>query len=104
MKCKKCNSKLRLVNIKIEGAKHAIKSYQCTKCEYFKLDKKNQPKILKELKEQDFKISQKITKLSKNRLGIYLNKYVINSLKLKAGEEISVSVPDREHIVISLEN
>ena len=104
MKCPKCKSKLRRVEVGIEGAQTKIWSSQCPKCTYFEFDKENQDKVLEELKEQHLKIKQKVVKLSNNRLGIYFNKHIIESLGLKSGETISVTVPDKNHILINLEN
>ncbi len=104
MKCPKCNSKLRRVKVDIEGAKTKIWSNQCPKCVYFIFEEKNQDKILKELTEQHLKIKQKIIKLSNDRLGMYFNKHIIRSLDLKPGEEISISIPNKKHILINLEN
>lgn len=104
MKCPKCNSNLRKVMVRIEGAKTRIGSNQCPKCEYFNFDKKNQDKILEELRQEHLKIKQKVIKLSSNRLGIYFNKHIINSLNIKAGEEISVTVPDKKHILLTLKD
>jgi hypothetical protein len=49
------------------------------------------------------KIKQRIVKLSQDRLGIYFNSHLVRSLKIKKGENIYVSVPDKRHIVLELE-
>ncbi len=104
MKCPKCNANLRRVEVSIEGAKTKIWSSQCSKeeCLYFRFDKENQDKVIEELREQHLKIKQKIVKLSNNRLGMYFNKHIIESLNLKPGEEIKVSVPDKKHILLEI--
>ena len=33
---------------------------------------------------------------------MYFNKHIVESLGLKAGEEIQVSVPDKGHVVLKL--
>lgn len=105
MKCPKCNSNLRLVRVAVEGAKHKAISLQCTKCNYFEFDEKSSAEVVKELKsrESPLKIRQKIIKLSKGRLGMYINKSIVESLELKAGEEVQVSVPDKNHIVLKIQ-
>ena len=102
MKCPKCKSNLREVKVKVEGAKNRILSYQCTNCDYYEFENNSAEKTIQELREQDLKIKQKVIKLSNNRLGMYFNKHIIASLVLKSGEEISVTVPDKKHILIIL--
>ncbi len=102
MICPKCKSILRTVEVGVEGAVQKAVSYQCAKCGYFEFEGKSASKVVKELKarETPLKIRQNIIKLSEGRLGLYLNKNIVQSLDLKAGEELQVSVPDKEHIVL----
>lgn len=104
MRCPKCNSSLRKVEVSVEGAKQKAVSYQCTKCNYFEFEEKSAAKIVKELKSKEtpLKIRQKIIKLSQGRLGMYFNKNIVESLELKPGEEVYVSVPDKDHILLKL--
>ena len=104
MRCPKCNSTLRKVNVDIEGAEQRAISYQCTKCDYFEFDGKSAAKVVQELKtkETPLKIKQKIIKLSQDRLGMYFNKNIVESLELKAGENIYISVPDKDHIILKI--
>ena len=104
MKCPKCNSSIRKVELNIDGAEQKAISYQCTKCDYFEFEEKSAAKVVKELKsrESPLKIKQKIIKLSQDRLGMYFNKNIVESLELKAGEEILVSVPDKDHIILRI--
>lgn len=55
-------------------------------------------------KEAVLKIKQRIIKLSQDRLGIYFNNNVVRSLGIRGGEEVYLSVPDRKHIVVELED
>ena len=104
MKCQKCSTKLRKVLVNVEEAERKILSFQCPKCDYFKFDDRSAKEVIKELqvKEAALRIKQKITKLSQDRLGIYLNKHIVESLNLKAGEEIYLSVPDYSHIILKV--
>ncbi len=104
MKCPKCNAKLKTVMVAVEGAKSKAKSYQCPKCAYFKLEDKTTKKVIGELREEHINLKQKAVKLSHNRLDMYLNKNIISSLELKAGRGITVTVPNKKHILISIEN
>ena len=106
MKCPKCESKLIKDEVSVENAEQKAASYQCQKCDYFEFEQESAAKVVKELKmkESPLKIKQKIVKISKDRLGIYFNKNVVESLELEAGENIFVSVPDRKHIVLKLGN
>ncbi len=101
--CPKCNSTIKEVNVKIAGAKNEVTSYQCSNCDYFSFEESSSKKVLSELHETTLKMRQKIVKLSQDRLGMYINKDVARSLNLKGGEEISVSVPDKNHIVIEID-
>lgn len=104
MKCPKCGSSLRRVKVSIEGAEQKATSYQCTKCDYFEFEEKSAANVVRELrlKESPLKIRQKIIKLSQDRLGMYFNKNIVESLELKAGEEVYVSVPDKTHIILKI--
>lgn len=102
--CPNCRSKLRKVRVKIEDAETKAISYQCPVCDFFSFEPETTLKIIEEIKrkESPLKIRQKIIKLSKDRLGIYFSKDVIESLKLKSGEEILVSVPDKKKVVLEI--
>jgi transposase-like protein len=106
MKCPNCKSELRKIDVEIEGADSKAISYQCPRCDFVEFDQESATRVVKELKtkENPLKIKQKIIKLSQDRLGLYLNQNIVRSLKLKAGREILVSVPDRKHIVLNLED
>ena len=101
MRCPKCSSNLRKVEISVEGAEQKAMSYQCAKCDYVEFEKNSAAKVVSELKSKEtpLKIRQKIIKLSQDRLGMYFNKNIVESLDLKAGEEVHVSVPDKDHII-----
>ena len=104
MRCPTCSSNLRKVEVGIEGAKQKVISYQCVKCDYIEFEEKSATKVVKELKSKEtpLRIRQKIIKLSQGRLGMYFNKNVVESLELKAGEEVYVSVPDKGHIILKI--
>ena len=104
MKCPKCNSNLNKVLVNIEGAINKAISYQCQKCEFFEFEQESSRKVIEELRDTPLKIKQKIIKLSEDRLGIYFNSNVIRSLNLKKGSEIFVSVPDKKHIVLEIQD
>ena len=106
MRCPECNKNVKKVDVKVEGAENKVQSYQCTSCNYVDFEPESSKKVIAELKakETPLKIKQKIVKLSANRLGIYLNKHVVESLALKPGKEIAVSVPDKKHILLNIES
>lgn len=104
MKCPECKSNLRKVEVSVWGAKSQAISYQCPDCDYYEFEGNTSKKVLEELRKTPLKIKQKIIKLSHDRLGMYFNKDVIRSLNLKGGEEIDVCIPDKEHIIVELEN
>lgn len=103
--CPQCKNTLKEITVKIQDADTPVISYQCGKCGYFEFDKKSGDKAIREIrkKETALKMKQKIVKLSKDRLGMYINKDVARSLGLKGGENIYISVPDKKHIVIEME-
>ncbi len=104
MKCPKCDSVLKRVEVDVEDAKSKAVSYQCSKCDYFTFDSKSSLQVLREIKENEspLKMKQRIIKLSKGRLGVYFNQDIIRSLNLKSGEEIFISVPDKKRIVLKI--
>lgn len=102
MKCPKDNSVLREVEVSVSGAKEKVLSYQCQKCDYFEFEQESSKKVIRELTENPLKIKQKIIKLSQDRLGIYFNNHIVRSLNLKKAEEVYVSVPDKNHIVLEV--
>ena len=102
MRCPKCDSELRKVQVSVHGAKSKAISHQCPKCDYFEFEPNSSKKVVEELRETPLKMKQKIVKLSGERLGIYFNNHVVNSLGMKKGENIYVSVPDKKHIVLEL--
>lgn len=104
MKCPNCNTNLKKVEVKVSGAKTKVVSYQCPNCDYFEFDGISSKKVIEELRETPLKIKQKLVKLSQDRLGIYFNSHVVRSLDLKKGENIYISVPDKKHILIELED
>ena len=104
MECPKCNTRLRKVEVGVQGARSKAVSYQCTKCDYFEFEPKSSQKVIQELRETPLKIKQRVVKLSQDRLGIYFNNNVVRSLGIKKGEEIYLSVPDKNHILIELED
>jgi len=102
MKCPKCRSELRKVEVRVQGARSKAISYQCPDCDYFEFEPVSSEKVVRELRETPLKIKQKIVKLSQDRLGMYINRDVARSLNLKGGEDVYVSVPDKKHFVVNL--
>ena len=100
--CPKCEANLRKVEVKVQGAKSKAVSYQCPDCDYFEFEPVSSKKVVEELREAPLKIKQKIVKLSQDRLGMYINRDVARSLKLKGGEEVYVSVPDKHHLIVDV--
>ena len=102
MKCPQCNSNVRKVEVAVHGAQQKVLSYQCSSCDYFEFEPSSSQKVIQELRETPLKIKQKVIKLSQDRLGIYFNTHIVQSLGLKSGEEIYLSVPDKKHIIVEL--
>src|SRR3989344_4111120 len=105
MKCPDCKTQMKEVEVKVEGADKKVTSYQCPSCETIEFEPESSKKVIAELKakETPLKIKHKIVKLSEGRLGMYFNRHVVESLELKPGNEVSVSVPDKKHIVLKIE-
>ena len=104
MKCPQCNSDQQRVLVHVHGAENKVTSYQCKSCDYFEFESKSSARVIDELRRHPLKIRHKIVKLSKDRLGLYFNSNIIRSLGLRCGEEVSVSVPDKHHVIIELEH
>ena len=105
-KCPKCSSKMKEIKVKIQDANNPVTSYQCGECGYFDFEENSINKAIDEIKtkEAPLTIKQKIIKLSHNRLGMYFNRDIARSLDLKAGEDIYVSIPDKNRMVIKINN
>ena len=104
MKCPECKLELKRVPVTVAGAEHKATSYQCTKCDYFEFDPVSSARVVDELRRHPLKIKHTIVKLSSDRLGIYFNANIIRSLNLRPGEEVLISVPDKNHIIVELEH
>ena len=52
MKCPKCNSKLNIVEVSIEGTKNKVLSNQCSNCDFFEFGKESASKVLDKLKNK----------------------------------------------------
>lgn len=104
MNCPKCSAQLKEIKVKIQDADSPVTSYQCGKCGYFDFEGKSMENAIAQIKakEAPLKIKQKIIKLSHDRLGMYINRDVARSLKLKGGEDVYVSVPDKNHLVVNI--
>ena len=102
--CPKCNNKLKELKVNIQDANSPVTSYQCNKCSYFDFEENSINKAINEIKEKEsiLKIKQKIIKLSRGRLGMYINKDIARSLNLKGGEEVYVSIPDKRHFLVNI--
>lgn len=102
-KCPECNSQMKKISVGVDGARKKAISYQCKKCGYFEFEPESSAKVVKELKEKSpLRMKQKIIKLSKDRLGLYFSKDVVESLSLKSGETVYISVPDKNHVLLSI--
>jgi hypothetical protein len=102
MKCPNCKTDLKRAEVAVAGAKSKALSYQCPNCDHFEFETLSSQKVISELRESPLKIRQKVIGLSQDRLGVYLNKSVVDSLKINKGDELLVSVPDKKHIVLEL--
>lgn len=104
MKCPQCNMQLKEVKVKIQDANSPVTSYQCAKCGYFDFEESSIHKAIDEIKakEAPLKIKQRIIKLSHDRLGMYINRDIARSLNLKGGEEVYVSVPSKNSMVVNV--
>ncbi len=90
--------------VNIQDVKTPVISYQCAKCGFFDFEKKSIGKAINDIKAKEaaLTIKQKVIKLSKGRLGMYFNRDVARSLDLKAGCDVYVSVPDKQHMVLKI--
>ena len=102
MKCPTCNYQLKSIAVSVHGAATKAISYQCPSCDYFSFEPTSSGQVLSELRESPLRMKQRIVKLSQDRLGIYFNKNLVESLDIKKGESIFVSVPDKKHIILEL--
>ena len=95
---------MKLLKVGVEDAKNKVNSYQCPQCGFFEFEEESSKKVIEELRKKGstLNIKQKIIKLSKDRLGIYINTDIARCLDLKSGQEIYTSVPDKRTIVLTV--
>ena len=106
MKCPKCKKVMKRIEVEIEGARSKASSYQCPGCGYLKFEKKSSEKVVAELRESEppLRMEQTVIRLSKGRVGMYFNRHIAKSLKLKPGKKIAVSVPSKKHMLLEIED
>lgn len=95
-KCPNCHLELKPAEVLVE---ETVK-YECSKCAYAHHEPRENRKETVAGRPSPLTLKQKITTLAQGRLGLYLSQDVVRSLKLKAGQEVYVSVPDEKTIVI----
>lgn len=91
--------------VEVEGASSRAKGWTCDFCGNFDFVYDSGEEVIEELRKNRLKplsTKQKITVMSNDLLCIPLNKTVIKKTHLKEGQEISVEVPDEDHIVIAM--
>jgi len=103
-KCPKCDYNMKKINVEVEGAKNKVNSYQCPDCGHFEFEKESSKKVIEELREKEctLNIKQKIIKLSRDRLGVYINSDIARCLDLKSGQDVYTSIPDKKTIVLTI--
>ena len=97
-KCPNCHLELKPAEVLVE---ETVK-YECEKCAYAHHEPKESRKEMATKGLSPLTLRQKITTLAQGRLGLYLSQDVVRSLKLKAGQEVHVSVPDEKTLMIKL--
>ena len=103
MKCPKCSHEMTKLHQTEEDKQQKVTSHHCMRCEHIEFERVYpELEIMEDVEKHTLEIKQNIVKLSHNRLGMYFNKNIIQSLGLKAGEEVLVSVPEKKRIVIKL--
>jgi hypothetical protein len=101
MKCPDCGKVMRKVMVKIEDADSLVATHQCA-CGNFCFEDDSIRQALKEINH--LKIRQRVVKISKNRLGMYFNRDVVRCLGLEGGEDIYVSMPAKNKVLIEMGN
>ena len=96
--CPNCHVEAKAAELLIEEAVR----YRCGTCEYSKLEPVAS-RTATPPSTSPLQLKQKITTISQGRLGLYLNQDLVRSLGLKAGQEVFVSVPDGQHILVRLD-
>lgn len=107
--CKKCKGKLKSFDVEVEDADLPTVGQECAKCGELYFDEIKSRAVVESLrkKEQEveeppvFGIRQKVIKLSKGRVGLYLSKDVARSTVFKPGKEIELKVLDKKRILVS---
>ena len=81
--CNKCNGNLEKLEVHVEDTDKTTTGWKCKDCGEYYFDQAESKAIYEDLSQKEtpaLNIKQKIVKLSKDRLGIYLNKDVIRCI------------------------
>lgn len=52
MKCKKCNSEMKIVEVEVKGTSSKSMSYQCPNCDYYEFEPNSSENVLKGLRRK----------------------------------------------------
>jgi len=52
MRCKKCDSEMKRVEVGVRGANSKAVSYQCPNCEYFEFEPESSKRIIKDIRDR----------------------------------------------------
>ena len=108
-KCEDCGREMQEMEVKVEGAEAEAKGWKC-ECGNIAFDEESGMKVVEELERKEvltdlptLSLEQKIIKLSKGRLGMYLPKDVVRCAEIQPGKKVFVSLLDKKKILLTVE-
>ncbi|MFQ6072076.1 MAG: hypothetical protein ACE5KT_05165 [Methanosarcinales archaeon] len=113
MKCTECGSEMIEMDVEVEGAETTSKGWRCPECGEYKFDSESGLNIVKELRFKEalealrqsnlvYSLEQKISRISKDHIGIYVPDTIIQKTDLHDGQAVQLIVLDKKHLLIEL--
>lgn len=108
-KCEDCGREMQEMEVEVEGAEAKARGWRC-ECGNIAFDEDSGMKVVEELERKEgptslpaLSLEQKIIKLSKGRLGMYLPKDVVRCAEIQPGKRVFVSLLDKKKILLTVE-
>lgn len=106
MDCPNCGAGMEKSEIELEESGVTVKGLVCPKCYELRFEEEIVEKAMKGYREYLktekplLKLKRKISRMSGKRIGIYFPQDLIDSLKIKSGEDVELYPIDKDTIVI----
>ncbi len=109
-KCRVCGGELKELEVRVEGSDITSKGWKCKICGHYVFDEEGGRTIVDDLETSEaieklpaLNIEQRIIKLSKDRLGMYLPKDVVRCTGIEKGKRVYISVLDKKKLLLTVD-